>query len=143
MGARPAIVHTLSAWAAPTLDKLHSARGDVTVGRWPERGSNPSPVTRKKAYEGGLINGLLGALAGSSARHSCQFHKDRPTIIHRRRNSRSTYLKYSQGESMKILKDIWIEGLENTNHTSTGSGSSFCLAIPNWTGAFESPFLAS
>jgi len=48
-----------------------------------------------------------------------------------------------QGESMKILEEMWMEGFEIPNHTVTGSGSSICLAIPNWTGAFESPFLAS
>jgi len=48
-----------------------------------------------------------------------------------------------QGESMKILEEMWMEALENPNHPITGSGSSMCLAIPNWTVAFESPFQAS
>jgi hypothetical protein len=44
---------------------------------------------------------------------------------------------------MKILEEMWMEGFEYPNHTVTGSGSSMCLAIPNWTEVLESPFLAS
>jgi hypothetical protein len=51
--------------------------------------------------------------------------------------------RYSHGESMKVLEEMWMDGLENPNHTITVSGSSMYLDIPNWTGAFESPFLAS
>ena len=42
---------------------------------------------------------------------------------------------------MKILEETWAEGIDNPIHPVTGSGSSMCLAIPHWTGAFESPFL--
>jgi hypothetical protein len=44
---------------------------------------------------------------------------------------------------MKILEEMWLEGFENQKHPITGYGSSLCLAIPDWTRAFESPFLAS
>ena len=59
----------------------------------------------------------------------------------RHRHSRFPDKRHSKVESTKILTEMWMEGLENPNHTVTGSGSSLCLAIPNWTGAFESPFL--
>ena len=50
-------------------------------------------------------------------------------------------------ELMRILFDDDAEGtlsfMRMHFKAVTGSGSSICLAIPNWTGAFESPFLAS
>ena len=44
---------------------------------------------------------------------------------------------------MKTLEEMRMEGLENPNHIVIGSGSSMCLAIPNWTEGFESPLLIS
>ena len=67
--------------------------------------------------------------------------RPRPVIFRCPCPSRSTDLRYSQGNSMKILEDMWMEGFENPNHPVTGSGSSMCLAIPNWTEVFASPIL--
>jgi hypothetical protein len=57
------------------------------------------------------------------------------------RHSRSTDLRHSHGESMKILEEMWMVKLEYPNQPITGSDSSMCSAIPDWTRVFESPFL--
>ena len=44
---------------------------------------------------------------------------------------------------MKIIEEMWMEGFENPNDPITGFGSSMCLAIPDLTGVFEKPFMAS
>ncbi len=44
---------------------------------------------------------------------------------------------------MKVPEEMWMEAFEKPNHTLTGSGSSMCSTIPNWTEVFESPLLVS
>jgi hypothetical protein len=104
--------------------------------------SGPRYLKRRRP-RGCLINGLLRAMVGSSSRHKYSLYRIVRESYDRHRHSRSKDLRYSQGETMKILEEMWMVELEYPNHPITGSGSSMCLAIPHGTGAFESPFLAS